>query len=199
MDQNIRPAYVQFEIRSIEDRTASEEAGHFVARDEIFAIVTPAGTKDRLEKPAEAWLEGVAEGVRQERIPATWLAHYKASFEAFKDSRELPEEGTPISAWPQVSPAQVKNLLDANIRTVEDLAQATEEAVSRIGMGGRALKSKAAAWLESANSTGKVSGQLEKLRVENADLKTRNENLQEQVKTLKTELAALQSATTAKD
>ena len=73
MNDTPRPAYVQFEVRAVEDRTATLESGHFVAKDVIYALVTPAGTKDRLEKNAEEWIKRMEEGVSQERIQIQFL------------------------------------------------------------------------------------------------------------------------------
>lgn len=194
MNETPRPAYVQFEVRAVEDRTATLESGHFVAKDIIYALVTPAGTKDRLEKNAEEWIKSMEEGVAQERIPAQWLEHYRTALRMFKESREMPEIGTPVTAWPSLSPSQVKLCLDANLRTVEEVAEATEEALARLGMGARAMKQKAKAWLDSAETTGKVSAELESLRTANAALETRNADLLERVKTLETQLEALKPA-----
>lgn len=194
MNDTPRPAYVQFEVRAVEDRTATLESGHFVAKDVIYALVTPAGTKDRLEKDAEEWIKSMEEGVSQERIPVQWLEHYRSALKMFKESREMPEVGTPVTSWPALSPSQVKLCLDANLRTVEEVAEATEEAIARLGMGARALKEKAKAWLDSSNTTGKVSAELEALRTANAALETRNSDLLERVKTLETQLEALKPA-----
>lgn len=191
MSETPRPPYVQFEIRAVEDRTASEDAGHYVAKDVIFAIVTPAGTRDRIEKVAEEWLLGIKEGVAQERIPAEWEHAYRRALKDFTESRETPEEGTPVTQWPTATPAQVKLLLDLNIRTVEALAEMTEEAIGRVGMGGRALKTKAQAWLDSAKGQGKLASELEHLRTENADLKARDEKREEELKLLKAQVEAL--------
>ena len=61
-------------------------------------------------------------------------------------------------------------------------------------MGARAMKQKAKAWLDSAETTGKVSAELESLRTANAALETRNADLLERVKTLETQLEALKPA-----
>jgi hypothetical protein len=68
---------------------------------------------------------------------------YQQALENYKQSRETPEQGIAIKDWPGASPAQIKTLLDINVRTVEELAAANEETLMRIGMGGRALKQKA--------------------------------------------------------
>lgn len=186
-----KPAYVQFEYRTDEDREASIEAGHYVGKDVIYAIVTPAGTRDRLEKVAEDWIKSVEEGVNQERIPSFWLTAYKQKLEDFKNSRETPEDGFPVMDWPVVSPKQVKMLLDINVRTVEDLAAANEETVTRIGMGGRALKQKAIDWLANASGPGKISAELDKLRVQNEELLTRDKEREAEFEKMKRQLEAL--------
>jgi hypothetical protein len=184
--------YVRFEFRAVEDRAASIEAGHMQYRDVVFAIITPAGTKDIIEKPVEDWLLSLDEGVKQERIPARWYTEYKAAYERFKLTQENPEFGTPIKSWPLVTPAQSAAILAANIRTIEDLADANEEAVMRIGMGGRALKEKARAWLDSAKDTGATAAELDSLRTKNAELEARDTERQAQFEAMERRLKALE-------
>lgn len=179
--QQARPPYVQFELRAVEDRAASIQTGHYVAKDLAFAIITPAGSKDRIEKIAEDWLRDMAEQVRQERLPAEWLAHYKTLYTAWKEGQDLPENGTPIRTWAVVSPAQIEMLMALRIRTVEDLASANEEAIARMGMGGRTLKQKAADWLSSAASTGRGVEAAASLRAENEALKLEVDRLKSAV------------------
>lgn len=191
MAEEPRPPYVKFEVRSEEDREASLEAGHYVGKDIVFALVTPAGTRERVEKKADDWIASLEEGVKQERIPTAWLAYYKNALKDFIEQRETPENGYPIRDWPSVNPSQVNTLLDMNIRTVEDLADATEEAVHRLGMGGRALKQKAQAWLDASNKKGKTTEEIANLRQQNAELLARDEEREKQLKTLQAQVEAL--------
>lgn len=191
MSDNPQPPFVQFETRAIEDRSATIEAGHFVAKDVNYAIITPAGTKDRIEKIAEEWLRDLAEAVRQDRFPSDWLDSYRRRYNSWVETRQIPEEGTSIKDWPSVSPAQVRNLLDLNIRTIEQLAEATEEAILRLGMGGRALKEKAKAWLDASKGQGKLASELDRLRQENEALKTRDTQRDEELKILTAKVEAL--------
>lgn len=186
-----KPPYVQFENRVVEDREASITAGHYVGKDVVFAIVTPAGTRDRIERDAEEWLGNIAEGVKQERIPAAWHDIYKRALKDFRESRETPEFGTPIMDWPGASPAQIKLLLDINVRTIEELSEANEETVARIGMGGRALKQKAKAWLDASGGKGKVAAELDALRVQNEQLLARDKEREEEFAKLKAQVQAL--------
>lgn len=195
--QEARPPYVQFELRPVEDRAASQAAGHYVAKDVAYAIVTPAGSRDRHEKIAEEWLENMADQVRQERLPAEWLAHYRALYKAWKEGREAPENGTSIRNWPVASPAQIETLLNLRIRTVEDLATCNEEAIARMGMGGRALKQKAIDWLAAASSNGKDVEAITALRADFEALKLKAERLELRNAELERKIIAMADGGTA--
>lgn len=166
-----RPPYVRFEVRATEDRNASEEAGHYVGKDTIFALITPQGSKDTVERVAKEWIEQNVIHARDGRLPQEWADAYKRGYENFKEGREIPPEGTPIMGWTGVGPAHQKAILDANVRTVEDLAIANEATLAAIGIGSRGLKDKAQAYLDTANNTGKIAEELTNLRrrVEDAE------------------------------
>lgn len=149
-----RAPYVMFERQAIEDRAASISNGRYMTKDVDFAIVTPIGSKDRLPKKVEDWFVVLDQYAREERIPPGWPTQYRAAYDAWKLGLELPLEGIPIKGWAVMSPAQQANVIGANIRTVEDLAQINDEAIRRIGMGGLELRDKAIAWLKSAKATG---------------------------------------------
>jgi FtsZ-binding cell division protein ZapB len=166
-----KPPYVRFETRSEEDRQASIEAGHYVGKDVIFAIVTPAGTRDVIERKVEDWFANIEEGVKQERIPGWWMESYRRSLDNYKAQRDDPEVGMPIKDWPGATPSQIRTMLDIGVRTVEDLAAANEETLGRIGMGARALKQKAATWLQDSQDVGKNAERIGALQTENEQLK----------------------------
>lgn len=166
MSTKERPPYIRYERRPIEDRTKSQAAGQYVAKDIDFVIITPAGTKDEIVKEAADWLAQVKQQCKEGRMDPDWEPKFVSAYEAFKRGEELPVDGTPIKGWNVLSPAQQTNCIAANIRTVEDLAAATAEGVSRIGMGGVELKQKAEAWLKASVSLGVVV-------MENATLKAK--------------------------
>lgn len=186
-----RPPYVTFEFRAEEDRAASIEAGHYVSKDVPFVLVTPMGSKDRHESPADEWFARREQDTAEGRFPREWLSAFKGAFAEWKAGREIPLNGTSVANWPVASPSQVKMLLDLKVRTVEDLAEANEETLNRLGMGGRTLKQKAQDWLASASDMGKVSEQLAGLRADNEALKQRNEQLEKQLREVIPQLEAL--------
>lgn len=192
--QEARPPYVTFETREVEDRQASTEAGHYVARDVDYAIICPQGSRDRVERIVNEWFVHIRAEVDNERFPRHWFREYEEGYKAWKEGRELPESGVPIKTWPVISPAQVSLLLNLRVRTVEDLAQLTDEGVHRIGMGGRALKQKAIDWLESSQSSGKLVQELEVLRTQNAELLARDAEREVQMKQLLADVETIQKA-----
>lgn len=192
-----RPPYVTFEYRAVEDRTASLEAGKYVAKDVAYALITPQGSRDRTERIAEEWLAHITTEVRDGRFPDTWLQHYTKAYEAWKAGQELPVTGTPIATWPALSPANVKMLLELNIRTVEELATTNEEGIAHIGIGARALKQRAIDFLSQNGDAGKAAAEMEALRADSSNLKTQNEELKKQLAELTMQVKALASASAA--
>ena len=186
-----RPPYVSFETKAIEDRAASIDAGYYKTMDVDYALITPQGSKDRIERNVADWFANMEQQVAEGRFPREWLSAFKESHKAWKEGREMPLNGTPILTWPVLSPSQSKAVIDARIRTVEDLASANEEAISRIGMGGRSLKDKAVSWLSAASGNGKVTEELSALRVKNEAAEARNVVLEKQLKELTAKVAAL--------
>lgn len=151
--------YVMFEKRAVEDRQASITNGCYTTKDVDYVMITPAGSRDRIERVAEEWFAMMEKAVKNNRFPVEWLRAYRMMYKEWQEGNEIPVLGTPIKTWPVASPAQRRNLLEMKVMTVEVLADANEEIIGRLGMGGRALKAQAKAWLESAKDVGQVSEQ----------------------------------------
>lgn len=193
-----RPPFVNFEVRAEEDRTASIEQGHYVAVDMDYALITPAGSRDCVERKVADWFTYLDDQTRQGRFPAEWLNGFRHKYEHWKKTQELPEDGTPIRTWNALSPAQCKMLLDLNVRTVEDLAAGNEELISRMGMGGRQLRERAVTWLATAKDVGRTSEQLIAERRRADDAEARIKVLEEAVNMLKAQLPAPAAARPAR-
>lgn len=176
-----RPPYVKFELRPEEDRAASIAAGHFVAKDVTYAVITPMGSKDRIECIAAEWFEQLAKDTEEGRFPREWYKAFKSHFKDWEEGNEPCTDGTPIAQWPPLSPAQLRMCKEVHIRSVEDLAAANEETLSRLGMGGRALKDKAKEWLDTSKNIGQSSERI-------AALEATNNTLQEQIRNLEARL-----------
>lgn len=194
MLQEARPPYVRFEIRQVEDRSASLAAGHYVSKELIYVLVTQIGSSDTYENEAEAWLQMMRAEARAEppRVPFTWVQAWERKFEEFKKSFSNSVDGTSLRSWPMISPWQIEECNRVGCFTVEDLAVMTEEGLSAIGMGGRKLRDQAAAWLKAATDTGKLAQENIALGQSVTSLEERNRSLEDQVKLLASQMEELQ-------
>ena len=188
-----RPPYVAFEYRSVEDRNATIEAGHYVGKDVAYAIITPQGSKDRIERVATDWFSSMEQMVAEERFPAEWLRAYRSVFKEWSEGNGIPESGTPILTWPAVNKSQAQAILFANIRTVEDLAQANEAAVAAIGIGARSLVQRAKDWLSAAKDTGQLAERLSALEAAKEGDALTIESQAATIAALKAQVAALEN------
>jgi len=184
IDNDVRMPYIKFERVAVEDTKASQEAGHYVAKDVDFVHVTPAYSKDILKYKVSSWLEQVKIDAQNDRLPKSWAEHYVKAYEAFKNGQELPLNGTAIRGWGVISPAQQETLIRLHVLTIEQLAAITSEGMSRLGMGGLDLKNKAVAWLTSIEKNGKPTMELAKLKKENKLLKSNQESMEEKITAL---------------
>lgn len=172
------PPHIRFVAEPVENRNKSIEAGHFVADEIHHVYVTPIGSKDCFVKPVNEWLEGLQQQVKEERFPPEWLDKFRSAYDYWKKGEEIPVEGTPIKNWPVATPAEVSACVKLHILTVEMLAQANDEALRRLGMGGLALKQRAQKYLEAANGPGKATAQIVALQQSNKSLEMRNTELE---------------------
>lgn len=186
--ENDRPAYVRFETRAIPDKEATLKAGHHVSKDEDFALITPPYSKDCIEKKVESWFFQKEIDVKNGRVSPDHLLQWKKMYAAYKDGQDAPLDGVSVKEWNILSPAKCQNLINAGCRTIEDLSQANDEALRRIGMGAVDLKNKAIAYLQAAKDTSPLINQVTSLQKENEILTGSVESLQEQVTLLTRQL-----------
>ena len=135
-----RPPYIKFEMRAIEDRNASLEHGRYMTRDVDYVIIMAAGAKDSVEHEAKPWLDEVSRKARQGQYNKQHADYFAEAYTTWKQTQDTPLSGSPIKEWTVLTPSERENLLTANMRTVEDLAVAPEDALMKIGMGARSLK-----------------------------------------------------------
>lgn len=184
MEMTERPPYVRFETRSIEDRAATIAGGVYKGTDIHYAIITPQGGRDTVERVATEWLDYLDVQAASDRFPPAWATGFRDKYKSWLAGEAEVVEGTSLNAWPLLSPSQLKTLKSIALRSVEDLASANEQTLARLGMGGRALKQKAVDWLASSKGGGKLVEGLAASRAENDALKLRCESLEDQLKIL---------------
>jgi hypothetical protein len=159
---------INFETRAKEDRAETMKQGHYVAKDVDFALITPVGgnltveqevTKDLLAK----WKESPETKYRVD------------AYDAWKEGAEPPVNGSDLKNWPPMTPAMLKGLQSINIRSVEELAELPDVALTRIGPGSRVMRDKARDWLKASGDMGVLIEQMTQMRVELDTLKKDNE------------------------
>jgi hypothetical protein len=99
------------------------------------------------------------------------------AYAAWKKGHEITVDGTPLAAWPGVTPEQAEVLRTFGLRTVEEVANATDSVIARVQLPGvRDLQANARAFLEAADR-GKVAAELARKDDEIAALKADMEEL----------------------
>ena len=104
-------------------------------------------------------------------------------YAAFKNVNQSQIVGRPIEEWPVASRAQVDLLKVLNLYSVDQLAQASDSVIERIGLGGRELREKARLYVkeaESGDGLASLVSQLEAMKDEIAELKAEKEELKKQ-------------------
>lgn len=86
------------------------------------------------------------------RIEQQDILEYPEKYAAFKAGSEPVESGTPLSAWTLMNGAAMKELQYLGFKTVEQLAEASDEAKRKLGTLSKYVKM-AKEWLDAANST----------------------------------------------
>ena len=194
---SIRPPYVRFKRVAVRDHAKSTDAGYEVTRDEDFACITPPGSRDCVEKVAAEWLKEIEAKSRNgdQGWPFAFVQGFKMAYEQYLQQNEMPPMGTPVRGFPLLQPSEQQRCLSANILTVEDLATANEQSLSRIGMGARAMSEKASTWLRSRDDgSARVASENVNLRAENDRLKDQLAKAQESIRDLERELKQKKAA-----
>jgi hypothetical protein len=85
----------------------------------------------------------------------------KPAYDAWKLNQEAPVDGTPLDAWPGVTPQQVKIMRDYNVRTVEDFATAPDASLMKMNFPGvRDLQKRAQAFLLASEGKAQIAEEL---------------------------------------
>jgi hypothetical protein len=165
------PLPATFEVDAVVDDEATRKAGRTVYRDqEIIQIkVSPNQTRRRV----------VTDDDRR---------NYAAQYLAWKKNNNAPDalEGFPLAQWAMIpGKAVVRQFSDYGIRTVEQLAVATDAVVQSVGPFLN-LRQHARDWVATAQSQAPVAA----LRDRVADLEAQNAALRQMVETQSRDIAS---------
>jgi len=127
---------VKFDTESVLDKGATFEAGHPVYTDMEFITIIPPGKAGR-------------NLVTRSPVTEYYRWRFATDYGNWKRGRTAVQSGTPLSVWPAVGPAQIKELEHLNVFTVEQFVSLPDNNSSAI-RGFQGLKAKAKAFLENA-------------------------------------------------
>jgi hypothetical protein len=168
-----RPPLVEFKQVGRPDAKRSEEAGRRITKDVNLACITQPGSRDTFEISADEWLAKIRRNAIEgthDAYPQEWVDQFYKKYEMWKAGQEAPVSGTHVKEWPLLSPAQVQNFISLRIITIEDVANLTEEAIQRAGMGTRELRDKAREWLAKRELANNAVQENEALKAQLAAL-----------------------------
>jgi len=160
---------VTFYKRSIKQEDESIAAGRPIFKEFDFVRICVPG--DSLTE-----IDTYANPSHKARFPRQW-AHYQN--QVGNDEKII---GTPIEEWTLISRSQAEELKGIKFRTVEDVANCSDQQLQRIGMiagmSPHSFREKAKSFLNLANDSAEVAqreAELQALRAENDKIKAETE------------------------
>jgi len=190
MTEDARRPFIRFEVVPIEDRAATAAAGVYMTQDVDFIIIVPHGSegKTELRENYHDWIAkikrqlgpvraaGADNGtpmIVESRFPREWLETIEKGYAAWKKGEELPVEGTPLKQWAVLPPSMLQNCIANHIFTIEQLAEASDEAINPIGMGARRFRNDAQNWLKinKEDSRNQLVTEMSQMKADNAQLR----------------------------
>lgn len=97
------------------------------------------------------WLDQLRERLHHGRISKRYFDACMQAYERWKANEDSPVDGIPLTQWNGANPALIKNAMEIGIRSVEEAAQMTEEAITALGMGARQMKQDAQNYLKASD------------------------------------------------
>lgn len=169
---------IRFEMRSVKDEDASASAGRPVYTDkEYIRIIVPGDRNSEVCRP----------------VRAEDHQKFGAQYRDWKAGLEQRAPGLPLAEWPGLSASQVDTLRYSHITTVEQLAEVSDQNLSKLGMGYETLRQRARDYFAAA----KGMAPLDDLRRKFDEQASHLAMAQKQVDDLRRELEALKAGSEA--
>ena len=160
---------VTFYKRSVKQEDESITAGRPIFKEFDFVRICVPG--DNLTE-----IDTYANDSHKQRFPRQW-AHYQNQV-----GNQEQIIGTPVEQWTLISRSQAEELKGIKFRTVEDIANCSDQQLQRIGMiagmSPHSFREKAKQFLNLATESAEVSQreqELQALKEENAKIKAETE------------------------
>lgn len=174
---------VRFEYATEKNESVSAQRGRPMHDKIIKATVVSGGSKKSeavliLERERALPSDEAPKSTKVYESVIEGLLGLRDALERFKkDQAPAQGSGTPLEEWPTLDVQQRADLRAMNIHYVEQLADASDGALVNLGMGARALKQKAQAFLAAARGQAPI----DRLVEENDELKRQMAILSQQV------------------
>jgi hypothetical protein len=196
IDNKRRPPKVSYKKRARFDQALTNRNGRSTYVDEDVAEITSPDNGVTLTMTVKEWFAKI------DKDPANylhWSAAYKQMYRDWNEAHDTEAvDGTHISNWSLLSPGQCETYLHANYRTIESIAEMTDEVATTFD-GGLFIRSKARYWINSAEDIGGITSEIASLKAENetllADVQLKGQKIAE----MKSELDRLTAHFTGKE
>lgn len=170
---------IEFEIRAIEDRNLTLETGHLGVIEKEFCKITVRGGNLSVDK------EITDNQLKEWRLDPSRKYIYE-QYVAWKEGKESPINGFPLTEWPAISIGMVTALAKIRVRSVEELADIQDDFLPKVGQPGtRAIRDKAREWLKVSANQGKIVEQITSMQLVIDDVVEKNKKLQIENEALK--------------
>lgn len=166
LEDTVDRAIPHFHMREVKNNYRSKSEGRPVYENrEYVEIIVPGNATERPCMP-----------VRQEH-----RERWPEAYRKFQANIEQRAEGTPLEEWSHLrgDPARIKGLKDADITTVDQLADLPDSFASSVGPDFQSLKKKAQQFLNTAED---ASEEIRSLRERIESLESENEELKKNQK-----------------
>jgi hypothetical protein len=143
---------VQFYTEATEDEEAMDKAlaedgdDRIIWKDAAFArLQSPADPKSKWDYDVEKFdRQAIQRGKPHEQLKV----RFRTAWEAFERGAKDEIVGTPLSEWPEMTRAMVKNLNQLGFLSVEDVAAVHDDHLAQLGQHGRKVRDRARVFLE---------------------------------------------------
>lgn len=143
----------------------SEQAGHPVYDDMDFVeIMTPGDMNNIIQRP----------------VTDRDIKQFSSLYKSYKEGLEAPVEGIPLEAWPRLTSATVANYKALGVKTVENVANMSDQVCNKVAMGAMGDRTAAKAYLAIAKDSALAQKQALEIERQNATIA----DLQRQVESL---------------
>jgi hypothetical protein len=154
-----RSLFVEFYNEPVFMEYKSKIEGRPIYEERVFVHMLTPGGKTDIRRQARLAQDGSGTPSDAERFPKQW--------QAFQSQHEQADVGTPLTELAFLTKAQALEYKALKIHTAEQLAAIPDAALDKFGLGARAVRDKARAYLDSAAATSAISA----LEAENGRLK----------------------------